>query len=111
MSLSHLNHLVCVVSADKCVCVCVSFQNVLSSQVLVDGLAPADRPILGVLRVWGVGSTTITAATLKSGSVEHKLTPQHNVETQVSRDQTSRSFSLQMLKFTSDRSVLLISFF
>lgn len=74
----------------------MSFQNVLSSQVLVSGLAPADRPVLGVLKVWGVGSTTITTATLRLGAVEHKLMPQHNVETQVSRDQTFSSFSLHM---------------
>lgn len=67
----------------------------LSSQV-AKGLAPADRPVLGVLKVWGVGNTTITAATLRLGEVDHPLTPQHNVETQVSRDQTFSSFSFQM---------------
>lgn len=80
------------------VCVCVSFQNMLNNLILVNGLAPADRPVLGVLKVWGAGNTTITAASLSRAVGEHQLTPQHNLETQVSPDQTFRLFSLQMQK-------------
>lgn len=58
----------------------------LSSQVLVNGLSSADQPILGVLKVWGAGTTKIIAATLISDSTQHTLTPQHNVDTQVRRD-------------------------
>lgn len=58
----------------------------LSSQVLVNGLSSADQPILGVLKIWGAGTTKIIAATLVSDSRQHILTPQHNVDTQVWRD-------------------------
>ncbi|CAG07202.1 unnamed protein product, partial [Tetraodon nigroviridis] len=69
--------------------------NELSSQVLVNGLATADRPILGMLKVWGAGRTAITSATLKWGSEERQLTPQHNPETQeLTLDATPLSVSL-----------------
>lgn len=54
----------------------------LSSQVLFNGLAPADKPVLGVLKIWGAGSTNITAATLSWAGGENQLTPQHDLETQ-----------------------------
>lgn len=77
---------------------CVSLQTELSSQVLFNGLAPADKPVLGVLKIWGAGSTNITAATLSWAGGENQLTPQHDLETQVSPDQMFRLSSLQMQK-------------
>ena len=56
----------------------------LSSQVVHNGLSPADKLILGMVKVWGAGSTMIREATITiSDGTTHPLTPQHNVETQV----------------------------
>lgn len=62
------------------------FQNTLSSQVLHNGLAPADQLTLGVVKVWGAGSVNIKEVTLTDATgVAHPLTPQHNLDTQVRR--------------------------
>ncbi|KAM7413361.1 hypothetical protein PAMA_020650 [Pampus argenteus] len=55
----------------------------LSNQVVHNGLAAADRLILGVVKVWGAGSVEITEVTLTdvTGTV-HPLTSQHNLDTQ-----------------------------
>lgn len=49
-----------------------------------NGLAIGDRLKLGVVKVWGAGSTKITEVTLTVAGVAHNLTPEHNVESQVS---------------------------
>ncbi|KAM7399513.1 hypothetical protein PAMP_018780 [Pampus punctatissimus] len=55
----------------------------LSNQVVHNGLAAADRLILGVVKVWGAGSVKITEVTLTDGTeTAHPLTPQHNLDTQ-----------------------------
>lgn len=62
------------------------FQKKLTNEVVHDGLPPAERLTLGVVRVWGAGSLTIRAVTLRDTTgKEHRLTPQHNAATQVRR--------------------------
>ncbi|XP_070761323.1 sucrase-isomaltase, intestinal [Enoplosus armatus] len=57
--------------------------NTLSSTVNHNGLPHADRIILGVVKVWGAGSTQITNVILTdSTGTAHALTPQHNLDTQ-----------------------------
>lgn len=64
----------------------VNFQNTLTSTVVHNGLASADRLILGVVKVWGAGTVRITAVTLTdAGGKEHSLTVDHNLDTEVSR--------------------------
>lgn len=65
----------------------------LSSQVVVNGLDVTDQPILGVLKLWGAGATKIISASLISGSREWSLTPEHNMDTQVRRDQIGFQYS------------------
>lgn len=65
---------------------CNFLQNTLRSQIVHNALDAADHLILGVLKVWGAGNVRITAATLTdSEGKTHQLTPDHNLETQVSR--------------------------
>uniref|UniRef100_A0A3Q0SHT4 alpha-glucosidase n=1 Tax=Amphilophus citrinellus TaxID=61819 RepID=A0A3Q0SHT4_AMPCI len=59
-------------------------QNTLSSQVAHHGLVDDDRLKLGVVRVWGAGSTQITEVTLTVAGETHQLTPEHNLASQVS---------------------------
>lgn len=62
------------------------FQNNLTSTVIHNGLASADRLILGVVKVWGSGTVKITGVTLIDvGGKEHSLTADHNLDTEVSR--------------------------
>lgn len=62
------------------------YQNNLSSTVDHNGLTAADRLTLGVVKVWGAGSVNITEVTLTDGTgATHPLTPQHNLDTQVSK--------------------------
>ncbi|XP_005931267.1 maltase-glucoamylase, intestinal [Haplochromis burtoni] len=56
--------------------------NTLSSQVTHNGLTAGDRLKLGVVKVWGAGSTKITKVTLTVAGVAHNLTPEHNVDSQ-----------------------------
>ncbi|XP_032365998.1 maltase-glucoamylase, intestinal [Etheostoma spectabile] len=58
-------------------------KNNLSSEVLHNGLNPADQLTLGVVKVWGAGSVQIVQVTLtdETGGV-HLLTSQHNLITQ-----------------------------
>ncbi|KAF7653977.1 hypothetical protein LDENG_00076250, partial [Lucifuga dentata] len=57
--------------------------NFLSSNVIHNGLAPADRLILGVVKVWGAGSIKIQHVNLMDGhGTSHLLTAQHNLDTQ-----------------------------
>ncbi|XP_029922224.1 maltase-glucoamylase, intestinal [Myripristis murdjan] len=57
--------------------------NSLSNKIVHNGLAPADRLILGVVKVWGAGSTQIQQVTLTDAAgTSHPLTPQHNISTQ-----------------------------
>ncbi|XP_071751949.2 sucrase-isomaltase, intestinal [Centroberyx gerrardi] len=57
--------------------------NQLSSHVLHNGLAPADRLTLGVVKVWGAGSVQIQEVILRDAAgTSHPLTPQHNITTQ-----------------------------
>lgn len=50
-----------------------------------DGLEAADVVNVGTVRVWGAGKASITTANIteEGGSVEHKLTVQHNPDTEV----------------------------
>ncbi|XP_056906491.1 sucrase-isomaltase, intestinal isoform X3 [Takifugu flavidus] len=69
--------------------------NMLSSQVLVNGLHVTDQPFLGVLKLWGVGTTKIISASLISDNREWTLTPEHNMDTQeLIIDATSLSASM-----------------
>lgn len=62
------------------------FQNTLTSEVVHNGLVPADQLTLGEVKVWGAGSVAITDVTLTDGAgATHSLTPQHNLDTQVRR--------------------------
>ncbi|XP_073343836.1 sucrase-isomaltase, intestinal [Pagrus major] len=55
----------------------------LSSKVTHNGLAAADRLILGVVKVWGTGNIKITQATLTDATGNaHILIPQYNLDTQ-----------------------------
>lgn len=65
----------------------------LSSQVLVNGLHVTDQLFLGVLKFWGAGTTKIISASLISGSGKWILTPEHNMDTQVRRDQIEFQYS------------------
>ncbi|XP_071390650.1 sucrase-isomaltase, intestinal [Centroberyx affinis] len=57
--------------------------NQLSSHVLHNGLAPADRLTLGVVKVWGAGSVQIQEVILRDAAgTSHPLTPQHNITTE-----------------------------
>ncbi|KAK2899547.1 sucrase-isomaltase, intestinal-like [Channa argus] len=57
--------------------------NTLTSQIIQKNLAPADRLILGVVKVWGAGSVKITQATLTDETgAAYPLTPEHNLDTQ-----------------------------
>lgn len=59
-------------------------QNTLTSDVVHNGLLAADRLTLGVIKIWGSGSTQITEVTLTDAAgTPHPLTPQHNLDTQV----------------------------
>lgn len=49
-----------------------------------EGLVDADRLKLGVVRVWGAGSTKITEVTLTASGETHQLIPEHNLDSQVS---------------------------
>ncbi|XP_062242243.1 sucrase-isomaltase, intestinal [Platichthys flesus] len=68
----------------------------LTSQVVVNKLAPADGLILGVVRVWGAGSAKIASATLTdSAGTQHQLIPQHHLDTQeLIIDVTSKAISV-----------------
>ncbi|KAM8769539.1 sucrase-isomaltase, intestinal isoform 2-T2 [Acanthopagrus schlegelii] len=57
--------------------------NTLTNQVTHNGLLPADKLTLGVVKVWGAGSVQFTHATLtKADGSQHPLKPQHNLDTQ-----------------------------
>ncbi|CAG6005384.1 unnamed protein product, partial [Menidia menidia] len=57
--------------------------NTLKNEAVHSALAAEDRLILGVVKVWGAGSSRITEATLTvSGGMPQPLTPEHNLETQ-----------------------------
>ncbi|XP_028274772.1 maltase-glucoamylase, intestinal [Parambassis ranga] len=57
--------------------------NTLSSKIIHNNLALADRLILGVVKVWGAGSVKITQVILTdSAGVMHPVTPQHDLTTQ-----------------------------
>uniref|UniRef100_A0A3Q2TYN7 alpha-glucosidase n=1 Tax=Fundulus heteroclitus TaxID=8078 RepID=A0A3Q2TYN7_FUNHE len=56
----------------------------LSSQVVHNGLNPTDYLNLGVVKVWGAGNVTVTAATLTDSSgLAHLLPVKHNTTTEV----------------------------
>ncbi|XP_068173302.1 sucrase-isomaltase, intestinal [Antennarius striatus] len=57
-------------------------KNTLSNQVLHKGLAPADRLIMGVVKIWGVGSVKITEVILTHADTSRPLTSEHNLDTQ-----------------------------
>ncbi|TMS07815.1 Maltase-glucoamylase, intestinal [Larimichthys crocea] len=65
----------------------------LSNQVVDNGLAAADRLILGVVKVWGAGSVKITGVTLTDeAGTPHELILHHNTETEeLIVDATSKS--------------------
>ncbi|XP_022623710.1 maltase-glucoamylase, intestinal-like [Seriola dumerili] len=75
--------------------------NTLTSQVIHNELAPADRLILGVVKVWGAGSVKITTVTLTDASgTAQPLSPQHNLDTQeLIIDATAKSVPLDQ-RFT-----------
>ncbi|AWO99215.1 putative maltase-glucoamylase intestinal-like [Scophthalmus maximus] len=55
----------------------------LTSQVVHSALAPTDRLILGVVKVWGAGRVKITTVTLTDAKgTARQLTPQHNLDTE-----------------------------
>ncbi|XP_036974620.1 maltase-glucoamylase, intestinal [Acanthopagrus latus] len=57
--------------------------NTLTNQVTHNGLLPADKLTLGVVKVWGAGSVQFTHATLtKADGSQLALIPQHNLDTQ-----------------------------
>lgn len=57
----------------------------LTSRVEHNNLAAADYINLGVIKVWGAGIVKITEATITNSAGTYPLTPQHNLENQVSR--------------------------
>lgn len=62
------------------------FQNSLTNDVVYNGLAPADRLTLGVVKVWGAGNIKIQHVNLTdTAGMLHSLVPQHNTATQVRR--------------------------
>lgn len=62
------------------------FQKRLTNEVVHNGLPPAERLTLGVVKVWGAGGWKIRTVTLRDTTGrEHQLTPQHNTDTQVRR--------------------------
>ncbi|XP_047450351.1 sucrase-isomaltase, intestinal [Mugil cephalus] len=66
--------------------------NTLTSKVVHNGLAPADRLILGVVKVWGAGNVRITEAQITVGPTSQQLTPHYNSDSQeLILDATSKS--------------------
>ncbi|XP_069543659.1 sucrase-isomaltase, intestinal [Brachyistius frenatus] len=75
--------------------------NTLTSEVVHNGLDLADRPNLGVVKVWGAGTLQIKQVTLTDATgTTHSLTPQHNLASQeLIIDATSKSVRVDQ-KFT-----------
>ncbi|KAK7909767.1 hypothetical protein WMY93_014451 [Mugilogobius chulae] len=68
--------------------------NNLTNTVVHSGGLAADRLIMGVVKIWGAGTTLITQATFTDNSeVSSMLTPVHNVDTQeLIFDLTSKAY-------------------
>lgn len=63
----------------------IIFQNMLTSTVNQNSLAPDDRLILGMVKIWGAGKAKITEVTLRDDSGKtHTLDAVHDVDTEVS---------------------------